>query len=64
MSFFGLTWQSNWVSRYGNVAQGAGSAEGARPWQETRGVKLAGRLGFSRATLYQCGRYEDTSETP
>lgn len=57
MSYFGLNWQFNWVSRYSNVELPPKERDRLRAlalWQETKDVKLACRtFELSRATLYR-----------
>ena len=57
MTFFGLNWQFNWVSRYGNVELTPKERDRLRAlalWQETKDVKLVCRtFQMSQATLYR-----------
>ena len=57
MSYFGLNWQFNWVSRHGNVEISVKERDRLRAltlWQETKDVKLACRtFELNRATLYR-----------
>src|ERR1043166_6791745 len=57
MTYFGLNWQFNWVSRYGNVELTPKERDRLRAlslWQESKDVKLVCRtFGMSQATLYR-----------
>ncbi len=57
MSYFGLNWQFNWVSRYGNVELSPKERDRLRAlalWQDTKDVKLVCRtFEMSQATLYR-----------
>jgi len=57
MSFFGLNWQFNWVSRYGNVELSPKERDRLRAlalWQDTKDVELVCRtFELSQASLYR-----------
>jgi len=57
MTYFGLNWQFNWVSRYGNVELTARERDRLRAlllWQESKDVDLVSRtFQMSQATLYR-----------
>ena len=60
MSYFGLNWQFNWVSRYGNVELSPKERDRLRAlalWQDTKDVKLVCRtFEMSQACLYRWGK--------